>query len=91
VTYSNTLNEFMDIRIEWAYAPGVAAKRKGTWGGAREGAGRPPELDDAVRFTFDIPRRDLDALRTLSERVQVPAAALIREAVRRLLRGSARR
>ena len=68
----------------------MSARKRGGWGGSRKGAGRPREIADPVRVTLDFERKQFDALRTLAEQVQISASALIREAVRRLLRNSRR-
>lgn len=86
---SNHLNSHLTFRESRDYDAPMAA-RKRSWGGARKGAGRPREIADPVRVTLDFERKQFDALRTLAERVQISASALIREAVRRLLRNSRR-
>ena len=65
----------------------VAVRKKSGWGGRREGAGRPSEVQDPVRFTFDLERADMETLRALSEQQGISTARLVRDAVRRLLRG----
>ena len=65
-----------------AYPAPVAARRtKGTWGGRRPGAGAKPQLEDAVSFTGDIERPDMDALEAIAEERGVSVASLVRVAV----------
>ena len=65
----------------------VAQRRKKDGrGGARPGAGRPKVMKDAVPYTLDVGREDLDALRSLSRERKLPVAELIRRAIRTLLR-----
>ena len=61
------------------------AKKPGR-GGRREGAGRKPEFEDRVRFTLDLERADLDALKTLAAEREVSTASLFRKALQTLLR-----
>jgi hypothetical protein len=65
------------------------AKRSGR-GGARDGAGRPKEIQDRVDRTMRFEREDLDALDALAAERGVTAAQLVRDAVRSYL-GNARR
>jgi hypothetical protein len=55
---------------------------KGTRGGAREGAGRPPELVDPVRITIGFEREDLESLQTIGEGSGRSLASLVREGAR---------
>ena len=61
------------------------AKKAGR-GGRREGAGRKAEFEDRVRFTLDLERADLDALKTLAAEREVSTASLFRKALQTLLR-----
>jgi hypothetical protein len=63
------------------YPVGVAAGRKGTWGGRRAGAGRKPTLREPVSFTGDLEQSDLQALAEIAEQRGVSVAALVRAAV----------
>jgi hypothetical protein len=56
-------------------------KIKGTWGGWRPGAGRKPTLKDAVSFTGDLERADVDFLKAIAQKRNVPIASLVRIAV----------
>jgi hypothetical protein len=55
-------------------------------GGARKGAGRPPELVDPVRVTIGFERVELEALQKLSIATGRSLAALVREGARQLVR-----
>ena len=61
-------------------------KTKGTWGGWRPGAGRKPVLKDAVSFTGDVERDDMDALEAIAEEKGISVAALVRQAIRAFLK-----
>ena len=64
------------------YPEAVAArKKKGSWGGKREGAGRWPRVPDGVSFTGQIERADMDVLETIAEQRGVSVASLVRAAV----------
>jgi hypothetical protein len=63
------------------YPVRVAARRKGTWGGRRIGAGRKPTLRDPVSFTGDLEQADLQALAEIAEQRGVSVASLVRTAV----------
>ena len=63
----------------------MAAKKPGR-GGRREGAGRKPEFADRIRFTLDLERADLDALKKLAAEREVSTASLFRKALQTLLR-----
>ena len=68
------------------YADDVAPTKKPHWGGRRAGAGRPSEVDEPVRFTFDVERADLNALKAIAEARGVSVAKLVRGSVRAYLR-----
>ena len=69
------------------YDPEVPARKtKGTRGGWRPGAGRKPTLKDAVSFTGDIEKADMDALEAMAEKRSVSVASLVREAVKAFLK-----
>ncbi len=60
--------------------------KKPAHGGRREGAGRKAEFEDRVRFTLDLERADLDALKALAGEREVSTASLFRKALHTLLR-----
>ena len=68
------------------YTGEVAGRRKSRWGGKREGAGRPSEVGDPVRFTFDVERAEMDSMKAIAEERGVSVASLVRAAVRAYLR-----
>ena len=74
-----------DISTEPTYSPDVASE-KPRWGGKRRGAGRPSEVEEPVRFTFDLERSDMDALKAISEARGVSVAKIVRGSVRAYLR-----
>ena len=64
------------------YDSEVAARRtKGTWGGWRPGAGRKPRLKDAVGFSLELEKADLDSLEQLARKRGASVASLVREAL----------
>ena len=67
-------------------APVAARKTKGTWGGWRPGAGRKPTLKDAVSFTGDIEKADMERLEAIAEKRGVSVASLVRGAVKAFLK-----
>ena len=72
----------LDIQDSIIYPESVATrKKKGSWGGKREGAGRWPRVPDAVSFTGQIPRADMDVLEAIAEQRKVSVASLVRAAV----------
>lgn len=67
--------------------PGMAAsKRSKSWGGARAGAGRPPEFKDKVKVSFDMEREDYEDLKEIAERWGESVPAVIRRALNTLLK-----
>ena len=68
------------------YAVPVAAREKPRWGGKRDGAGRPSEVEEPVRFTFDVERAEMDELKTIASDRGQSVAKVVREAVRAYLR-----
>ncbi len=56
-------------------------KIKGTWGGWRPGAGRPPTLKDPISFTGELERADVDYLEKIAEKRGISVASLVRNAV----------
>ena len=61
-------------------------KRSTGWGGARRGAGRPPEFKDKVKVSFDMEREDHEALRKIADRWGESVPAVIRRALGTLLK-----
>jgi hypothetical protein len=61
-------------------------KSKGKRGGKRPGAGRPPTLNDPVRFIMTIERTEIDALEEIARERDQSIASLVRSAVTAYLR-----
>jgi hypothetical protein len=61
-------------------------KPKGKRGGKRPGAGRPPTLNDPVRFLVTIERTEIDALEAIAKERDQSIASLVRSAVAAYLR-----
>ena len=61
-------------------------KSKGKRGGKRPGAGRPPTLNDPVRFILTIERTEIDALEAIAQERDQSIASLVRSAVKAYLR-----
>jgi hypothetical protein len=69
----------------------ASRKRKSTWGGARPGAGRKPIFEAPVRVTFDLEKRDYEALAAFAERKGISVSKSLRMAVQAHLRRLGRR
>lgn len=70
----------------------MAARKKATgWGGWRPGAGPKRVLRGATGVAFDLESSQLEALDALARMRRTTRAALLREAVRRLLVAARRR
>ena len=63
----------------------MAVKKKASWGGPREGAGRPQVLDDPVDRWIRLERPDAEAAEELARKRGISFAALIRRALRMYL------
>jgi hypothetical protein len=61
-------------------------KTKGKRGGKRPGAGRPPTLNDPVRFLVTFERTEIDALEAIAKERGQSIASLVRSAVTAYLR-----
>ena len=61
-------------------------KAKGTRGGRREGAGRPPVLADPVSRWVQFEREDLEAGERLAQARRISFAEFMRRALRTYLR-----
>ena len=61
-------------------------KTTGKRGGKRPGAGRPPTLNDPVRFLVTFERAEIDALEEIARERDQSIASLVRSAVTALLR-----
>jgi hypothetical protein len=61
-------------------------KPKGKRGGKRPGAGRPPTLNDPVRFLVTFERTEFDALEAIAKERDQSIASLVRSAVAAYLR-----
>jgi len=66
-------------------------RKKGTWGGAREGAGRKPALEDPYRYSMDFERPQIDELAAVAAEEGGSIASVIREAVAQYLARRQRR
>ncbi len=63
----------------------VARRKKGAWGGYREGAGRKPELEDARRYSLDFEGSQMEALEEIAVERGVSVATVVREACAKYL------
>ena len=63
-----------------------ARKSKRQHGGKRPGAGRPPLLEDPVRFILSLERRDVEALEEIAVERGQSIASLVRRAVAAFLK-----
>ncbi len=61
------------------------AKRKGTWGGTRAGAGRKPVLEDAILLNVRMPRADVERLRTVARQKGLDLSTHVRRVLTRSL------
>ena len=61
------------------------AQKKGSWGGRREGAGRPAVFKDPVDRWFRIERRDAEAAEKYARAQGLSFSELMRKALRRYL------
>jgi hypothetical protein len=64
---------------------------RGTWGGARPGAGRPREIQDRADRTIRFERTDLEALEAIATERGTTVGALVRAAVAQYLTRRRRR
>lgn len=74
-----------DVSRSMFYTFDLTANKTTRWGGKREGAGRPSEVQDPVRFTFDVERAEMKALKVIAESRGISVAKLVRGAVRAYL------
>jgi len=58
----------------------AARKKKGTWGGYREGAGRKAEIENARRYSLDFEGTQMEALEEIAAERRVSVATIVREA-----------
>ena len=69
----------LDISPKAVHDPTVPRRKtKGTLGGWRPGAGRKPILRDPVRFTLDLEREHLEALKAMAAEAGVTVSEMIR-------------
>jgi hypothetical protein len=68
-----------------------ARKKKSTGGGRILRRGRPPTLEDPVRFILTIERREIDAIRKIARRKGQTTASVVREAVSAHLKSQRRK
>jgi hypothetical protein len=61
------------------------SRKKGTWGGYREGAGRKPEIADARRYSLDFEGPQMEALEEIAVERGVSVATIVREACAKYL------
>ncbi len=69
----------------------VLARKKGTWGGRREGAGRPAVLKDPVDRWVRLEQGDAEAADTLAAERGISLSELMRRALRSYLKRRKRR
>ena len=82
----------LDNQDELGYDQAVAARRRrGTWGGKGEGAGRKPRVRDGVSFTGVLETADVEALESIAEERGVSVASLVRAAVAAYVKRQQRR
>lgn len=58
-----------------------ARKKKTTGGGRQLRRGRPPTLEDPVRFILTVERAEIDALRKIARRQGQTIASVVRKAI----------
>ncbi len=61
-------------------------KSTGKRGGRRPGAGRPPTLEDPVRFIMAVERAEMEALEAIARERGQSIASLVRSAITAYLR-----
>ena len=66
------------------------AQRKGTWGGKRPGAGRPPTLEDSVMLNVRMTRSDVEQLRRTGKEKGLDLSTHVRAILKRSLERSRR-
>ncbi len=67
------------------------ARRKAGWGGRREGAGRPPRLDEPVTRWVKLERSDVESAEEIAKTRGISFAEIIRRALRGYLKRQQRR
>ena len=76
--------EALQVKIGPPMLGAVAARRKkGSWGGYREGSGRKAELRDPHRYSMDFEGPQMRALEEIAEEQGVSIATVVREACAR--------
>ena len=69
----------------------VGRGRKGTWGGSRKGAGRPPTLKGPVDRWVRLEKEDVDEAEQVAAMRGISFSELIRRALRGYLKRQKRR
>jgi hypothetical protein len=76
--------EASQVKIDLHTMPSLTARRKkSTWGGFREGAGRKAVLRDPCRYTMDFEGPQMEVLQQIASKRGVSVASVVREAVAR--------
>lgn len=84
--YGAVMNKTCKINSSEIGSDIMAPRRKTSGrGGSRPGAGRKPELEEAVSVTLHLERPQIDHLRKIADEEDVSVASLIRAAVNRFL------
>jgi len=78
--------ETSQVKMDLPTIPSLTTRRKkSTWGGFREGAGRKAVLRDPHRYSLDFEGSQMEALEQIAAKRGVSVASVVREAVARYL------